>query len=401
MKLKSSEPYWMVKNGIINSYPSLRKNEKADILIVGAGITGSLIAHQCVRQGFKTIIIDRNEVGHGSTSASTSLLQYEIDVSLNELIKKIGEKGAVRAYKSCFDAIDKLATVVKQAKSDCGYRKKDSLYFATYKKDVPFLKEEYETRKKYGFPVQWLDAKEIETLFYLKGTFGGILSSQGASVDAFKMTHDLLAFNETKGLKVYDRTPIIKLENSGNKVIVHTEYGFTITSKKIIYCTGYESVEMIKEKFVDLKSTYAIIGEQLKADSSKLKKMLFWNTANPYDYFRMTADDRLIIGGEDEEFFDSGRRDSLINEKTAKLEKKLKKMLPTYDFRTDFSWAGTFGETKDGLPYIGQHSGFPNSYFVLAFGGNGITFSIVAMEMLKAHLQNKKHPLDKWFRFGR
>ncbi|ULT29112.1 FAD-dependent oxidoreductase [Sphingobacterium sp. E70] len=70
-------------------------------------------------------------------------------------------------------------------------------------------------------------------------------------------------------------------------------------------------------------------------------------------------------------------------------------------FFRDFSWAGTFGVTKDGLPYIGEHKAFKNSYFVCGFGGNGITFSVTAMEMVAFWLENRKHPLSEWFKFGR
>src|SRR5436189_2685734 len=120
MKLKSSEPFWLVKNGILNSYPSVREDLETEILIVGGGITGSLIAHQCIADGYKTILIDRREIGHGSTSATTSMLQYEIDVPLYQLIHLIGEKAAVESYLACYKAIDDLEEIVKDIKSDCG-----------------------------------------------------------------------------------------------------------------------------------------------------------------------------------------------------------------------------------------------------------------------------------------
>ena len=82
MDLKSNEPFWLVKNGIISSYPSLKNDESCDVLIIGGGITGSLIAHQMVKDGHKTILIDKREIANGSTSATTSMLQYEIDVPL-------------------------------------------------------------------------------------------------------------------------------------------------------------------------------------------------------------------------------------------------------------------------------------------------------------------------------
>lgn len=401
MKLKSNEPFWLVKNGLKHSYPSLAKDISTDVLIVGSGITGSLIAHRCMEQGYKTVLIDRREVANGSTSATTSMLQYEIDVPLFELIGQIGEKGAVAAYKACFDSIGQLAEVVKQVRSGCGFKNKDSLYFAAYKKDVDWLLEEFETRKKYGFPVKWLSAEVIREKYGLENTHGGILSAKGASIDAFCLAHDLLAYNHKKGLAIYDKTDIEAVAYSQKGVKITTDYGNIIKAKKIIYCNGFESTELIKENFVKLLSTYAVVSEVTDNEFKSLNKTLFWNTARPYIYMRTTDDGRLLIGGEDEDFVSAKKRDSLLNRKGRRLEVQVQRIFPGYDFRSDFIWAGTFGETKDGLPYIGTHKDFPGAYFVLGFGGNGITFSVIGMDMVADMLQGKKHPLSNYFRFGR
>ncbi len=401
MKLKSSEPFWLVKNGIINSYPSLREDLETEIVIVGGGITGSLIAHQCIADGYKTVLIDRREIGHGSTSATTAMLQYEIDIPLYELIDLIGEKAAVESYWACYKSIDDLKKTVKQIKSDCGFEKKESLYFAAFKKDVSWLKKEFEARKKIGMPVRWLEAEEIEKKYEIMDSHGGILSEQGGSVDPFQLAHDLLDYNHKKGLKIFDKTDIKKTTYKANGVTVVTEYGTTIKAKKIIYCNGFESTELIKDNFVKLLSTFAIVGEQLEDNQSHLKDTLFWNTAKPYMYMRTTDDNRLLIGGEDEDFVNPEKRDALLNVKADKLTKYLGKILPNYDFRMDFVWAGTFGETKDGLPYIGKHPNFESAYFVLGFGGNGITFSVIGMEMVSEMLKNKKHALSDYFKFRR
>lgn len=401
MKLKSSEPFWLVKNGIINSYPSARKDVSTEILIVGGGITGSLTAHQCMADGHKTMLIDRREIGHGSTSATTSMLQYEIDVPLHELKDLIGEEAAIASYWACYNSIDDLQKIVKKVKSDCGFKKKESLYFAALKKDVIWLKKEFEARKEIGMPVKWLEADEIEKKFKINNSHGGILSEQGGSIDAFKLAHDILDYNHKKGLEIFDKTDIKKVTYTNDGVTVTTEHGTTIKAKKIIYCNGFESTEIIKDNFVKLLSTYAIVGERFEDDQSHLNDTLFWNTAEPYMYMRTTDDNRLLIGGEDEDFVNPEKRDELLDIKAEKLSKYLKKILPTYDFRTDFRWAGTFGETKDGLPYIGEHPNFPSAYFVLGFGGNGITFSVIGMELVSNFLQHKKHPLQEYFKFRR
>lgn len=401
MDLKSNEPFWLLKNGLVASYPSLKSDEECDVLIIGGGITGSLIAHQMIADGYKTILIDKREICNGSTSATTSMLQYEIDIPLFDLIERIGEKGAIRSYKACSDAIDKMEKLSKEIKSNSGFKRKKSLYYASGKKDAEWLKKEFEARKNAGFEVKWLNADKIFESFGFENTFGGILSKQGASIDAFKFAHELFKLNVKKGLKIFDKTEMTKVEYFKGYNAVTVDSGFQIQAKKVIYCIGYESKNLIKENFVNLKSTYAVVSE---IDHSKFRNIintLVWNTDEPYMYMRTTDDGRLLIGGGDEDFYNAEKRDSLLNKKEKEILKTLKKIKPDYHFYADFVWAGTFGETKDGLPYIGEHKSFKNSYFVLGFGGNGITFSVTGMEMASLFMKGKKHPLSRYFKFGR
>ena len=401
MDLKSNEPFWLVKNGILNSYPSLKEPVECEVLVIGGGITGSLIAHQMVKDGYETVLIDRREIGNGSTSATTSMLQYEIDVPLYELIDQIGEEGAVKAYKACSQSIEDLDKITQELNSEAGFERKESLYYASKKKDVSWLKKEFEARKNAGFNIKWIEKEEILERYEFENTFGGILSSQGASVDAFHLAHELLAFNSKKGLRVYDKTEMDSVEVKKGFNLVTTKTRQKIKAQKIIYAIGYESAHLIKEKFVDLKSTFAMVSEIDEKGSEKLNNTLFWNTSDPYLYMRTTSDGRVLIGGGDEDFRDPEKRDAMIDKKEKEILGDLKDLLPNYHFYTDFTWAGTFGETKDGLPYIGEHKDFPNSYFVLGFGGNGITFSVTGMEMASAFMKNKNHPLTEYFKFGR
>lgn len=400
MNIRSNEPYWLVKNGILQSYPSLRTDINCDVLIVGGGITGALMAHSTIQNGFNTILIDKREIANGSTSATTSMLQYEIDVPLYQLIKMIGEEGAVASYKACRDSIDRIRQVVEEIKSQCGFESKKSLYFAGKSKDLKWLKTEFETRKAKGFDVQWLDKNQIKKKYGLIAE-GGILSADGASIDAFCFTHDLLHYNTQKGLQVFDKTELVKTKYKQDQVIVTTQTGASIVAKKIIYCTGYETQQMLPDKVVKLKSTYAIVSERMKQLNKEVADTLFWNTDSPYLYLRTTADNRILVGGEDEDFKNALKRDALLNRKQEKLVKTFQKFLPETTFIEDFSWCGTFGETKDGLPYIGTHPKFPNSYFCLGFGGNGITFSTIGAEMVTGMMKGETDLLSHFFRFGR
>ena len=83
------------------------------------------------------------------------------------------------------------------------------------------------------------------------------------------------------------------------------------------------------------------------------------------------------------------------------MQKDFKKLFPSVPFRAEFSWAGVFGSTKDGLPYIGEYGNMPNSYFALGFGGNGITFSQVAGEIIADLIKGKKNKDAGLFAFDR
>ncbi len=80
--------------------PTVGENLKCDALIVGAGITGSLVAERLTRQGLDVIVVDRELPGRGSTTASTSMLLWEIDRPLHELSEIYGFERAARAYRA-------------------------------------------------------------------------------------------------------------------------------------------------------------------------------------------------------------------------------------------------------------------------------------------------------------
>jgi len=400
MKLSSGYPYSLIKNGLPYSYPKLEKDISTDVLILGGGISGALTAHYLVQEGIDCTLIDARTIGLGSTCASTSLLQYEIDTALHQLIQMIGTKAAVRSYKLGESAISKLETLAARTGIK-DFESKKSLYNAVYKKDVEFLKQEFKARKKYGFKVRYLDGEAVLKEFDFE-SHGGILSETAATIDSYLFTHFLLQFNLKRGLKVFDRSLASTIKHNRTNVQIKTANKFTIKAKKLVYATGYEVVDFISKPIVKLTSTYAIASESLNSPQEFGKNdTVIWNTGNPYLYMRTTKDNRIIIGGRDEEFFSHIKRDKLSPHKTKQLQNDFKKMFPHIPFKAEFSWAGVFGSTKDGLPYIGAYKKIPNSFFALGFGGNGITFSQVAGEIIASLIKGKKNKDAELFSFER
>lgn len=400
MNLNSPLPYWLLRHGIVNSYPSLNRDIKTEIAVMGAGISGALVANQLCRAGYKVVIVDRRHAGMGSTSASTALLQYEIDKPLHELIKLVGEKNAIKSYQLCRKAITDIEKICLQLNDNGLFLYKPSFQFASVKKDVADLKNEYRLRKKAGFSIQWLEEDNINKKFGFTKS-AGLLSQDGAEADAYKITHSLLKKCISKGLQVYDNTEVVTIRHHKNEVELFTANEKKIRAKKLIIACGYESQQYIPEKVQELQATYAIASEPYEQKTFWYKNALIWETATPYLYLRTTSDNRILVGGKDIPFSNPNKRDSLLNQKTKSLERSFAKLFPQIPFKTDFKWTGTFASTKDGLPYIGSIRQRPNTYFALGFGGNGITFSIIAAGIIKDLLTGKKNNDADIFKFDR
>jgi len=400
MDLRSELPFWTLKNGMLGVYPPLSENVSCDVAIVGGGITGSLVAFHLVKEGIDTVLIDKRDFGFGSTSASTGLLLYEIDIDLSKLITLVGPEVAVGSYKLCLDAIDKIEAIIRTLRKDCGFRRKKSLYVATRKDDVAKLKTEYATRRKYKFKLDFLTKRDLRTDFSLRAE-AALLSPRSAQVDPYLFCHQLLQHCTRKGLRAFDRTGLRTYRSSGNKVILNTDRGHKINARRVVFASGYESQEYIKQKIVKLQSTYALVSEPIEDELGFLEDHHLWETARPYFYARSTNDKRVILGGEDVNFSDPVRRDALIKKKTRKLVKNLSKFAPGLRIEPAFSWAGTFGATKDGLPYIGEQPEFPGAYFALGYGGNGMTYSIMASEIIRDHFLGRENVSANYYRFDR
>lgn len=400
MDLRTESPFWLMRSGIVRSYPSIKQSYSTDIAIMGGGITGALIAYHLTQEGIPAILLDKRKIGMGSTCASTSLLQYEIDTPLGELSKYVGLDKANQSFLMCVEAIEKIRQITKTLKRDVGFSSKKSFYYASTKKDAKEIKTEYQLRKNIGIDLEILSSHDIDRLFPFSAP-AGLLSEVGAQIDAYFFTHELLDSSMEKGLMVFDKTEVTEINQHKTGIELKTNFGETIKAKKLIIACGYESQEYLSKKIVNFNSSFAIVSEPFETKNLWYENCLIWETARPYLYMRTTDDNRILVGGKDEPFYNPEKRDKLTERKAIQLNKAFKKKFPDLDFRTDFCWGGTFAETKDGLPYIGKVAEHPNTYFALGFGGNGIVFSQLAAEIIRDSLVGKKNKGEDIFKFDR
>ena len=399
--IRSSEAYWLLRNGIGDASPALAESIDCDIAIVGAGITAALVADALIATGKRIVVLDSRDVAQGSTSASTALLQYEIDTHLVDLVQMLGAERAMRAYRACADSFTVLETRFPELLSQAGYERRPSLYLASDEKAVDTLRSELAARRNIGLACEWLDAAELRRQFDCQRP-GGILSALGAQVDPFRLTRAMFSACRRHGVQLFARTKVTQIEEQGDALALRTAGGHTVTAAHVAVCAGYESLDFLPSGFADVHNTFALVTEPLAERERAATLPLIWESDRPYFYMRATPDGRLLVGGADVPFKNAGARDLMLPRQIRRLQQQYEELFGTGMPPVAYAWAGSFAETRDGLPLIGRVPGMdPRLQFALCYGGNGITYSVHAGEIIRAGIEGREHALDDVFGFGR
>lgn len=397
MNLISGNPYYLLINSSPQRYQQLERSISTDILILGGGISGALSAYFLSRHDIACTVLDKRRIGQGSTCTSTSLLQYEIDVPLYKLKEKIGGSSAIETYHLSLHGLNLIKDLCKStAFSDLSTCR--SLYFSGGNSNID-LQKEFEARTAVGFGVEFLSSENILQQYNLHAS-NGILSEDAAKTDAYALTHHLHALSMKKGAQVFEDVFVDSIEEDHTGIIAYCRNGIHVRAKKIIYATGYEAASYLPKGLITLSTTYAFASTEIKELPDSFSDTLFWNTSDPYLYVREDHK-RLLIGGRDEDFYDPEKRARLLNSKTKSLVRDFESVFPGYQPKPEFAWAGTFTTTEDGLPYIGNLHNSSKSFYALGYGGNGITFSALAAEMIAETIAGGKNIIPDIFSFNR
>lgn len=396
--LRDGDPVW-------TTYPlpkingaRLRRSLRTDVVVVGAGISGAMIAQSLAEAGNRVLIVDRRRAALlGSTPASTALLQFELDTPLTTLSTRIGRRKAEKVWIASRDAVNELRTRSHRLNIDAELVSRPSLYLSGNVLDARGLQREVEQRQRIGLSSEYLDRATLRHHFRIDRP-AAILNHGNAEANPIKLAAGYLRDAIRNGAKFYSPHDIVDIECGRWDTALLMDNGMHIQARHVVLCTGYELAKIVPATDSRILSTWAI-ATRPQPRAIWPQKALIWEASEPYLYLRSTVDGRVICGGEDEDFADAEKRDALTPQKTKRLEKKLHRLFPQMDSRAAVAWAGSFGGSPSGMPSIGAIPGYPRCYAVMGYGGNGITFSMLATQIITAAIMGRKIPEAKLFAF--
>ena len=387
-KLRTEGSLWEHLRAPRVPYVPLTRNLSVDVLIIGGVITGAMITETLSEAGLDLVIVDRRGPTKGATVASTALVQYEIDTPLIELTRKIGKDDAVRAWRRSRMAVTSLHAFFRER--GIAAQSRDALYLSGNQLGARALAHEAKLRQAAGLETVFLPRAALNDRFGIARS-AALLGYDNLTINPRATAAQLLCRAAKAGARLFAPVDIVKLEKRKSYIEAVSGGGHGIRCKRLIFASGYEFPAIVPTKGHRITTTWAF-ATRPQPRALWPEQCLIWEASKPYLYLRTTPDGRVLCGGEDAETSDAVNRPGVMERKIARLQGKLGELFPAIDTRAAFTWSAAFGETATGLPLIGEIPGHRNCYAALGYGGNGITYSRIAAELLRAALTGGRDP---------
>lgn len=384
MQINSGKLYWKYKSKINKIYPYLTHDVKADVLVIGGGIAGALTTYFLAKEGANVVTVEKNIIGYGNTIADTAALEYQFESEMSKLEKIIGKKRTARMYKLCLDSISKIENINEEFKMPTGFLRQDNIYFTNRFMQRGAVAREFEERKKSGFDAVYIDSHSLVNL-----NSGIVTRNASAIMNPYSFTQGLFEYLDTmENVKIFENTKIDDIKCRIDEVECKTNNNFKIISDKVVMASGIETMKYIQKSPAELYKTFTIVSKPIEKLKNFNTNFTARDSLEPSHVLRFAPNNRIIYSGENvkfiEKFLDSKYLNNVSSDKYKKLFNSLQKTLYGIDdIPIEFAFNSTVANTKDGLPIIDELPNMPNCFCNLAFGSNGILYSVIGADMLR------------------
>lgn len=400
--LRRGASIWLTPDARVTHYPPLRGHHDVDVAIVGAGMTGAMIAAVFADAGVRVMVVEARRAGHGSTAASTALLLQEPDYTLSSLARLYNRSRARRLWQLSHATTASFIKIIERFNVSCDLAKRDSIYY-TFDRHAA-LTRDCQQRERAGFAGRLLDADAMRAITGMDNATG-ILTTGNARLNPVKACRGLLRAAVRKGARVFEESEVRRVRPAGSGVRLYCPHG-TIDAKQVVIATGYATkcFRPLAGRF-RMRRTYVLVTDRITPRMRRrigLKDVMLWDTERPYHYVRWTDDGRLLLGGEDRPVKRGVSRGLQFAQAAQELRDYFATVLPPLNgVGIAGAWEGLFAVTPDGLPYIGPHRRYPRHAFALGYGGNGMSFAALAARVLLEQWRGIESADHQLFAFNR
>lgn len=343
----------------------LKKEITADVVIVGGGMAGVSAALEFKNKGCSVVLVEKGFCGAGASGKSSGFITPDSEIPLHALIERFGKEQAQHIWDFVQTGVDDIHSSIQKYAISCDYRKENTVVLASSNSDfTKQIKPEFEARTACGYESTLYQAHELTNVIGAHGFNGAIRYGNSFGINAYQYVQGIKQVLQDAGVQVYEETPAIALER--NKVI--TPFG-SVKAKYVVLCADRFIPDLNKLTYeIYPLQTFLMLSAPLSDKEIALlypqSPVMAWDTALIYTYYRMTGDNRLMLGGSTllGTYANKAQHDN--KGAFARLQKYCKTHFPYLNAQFEYMWPGLIGVSKDILPLAGRDKDDDSLYYV-------------------------------------
>ncbi|SET02421.1 gamma-glutamylputrescine oxidase [Pseudomonas sp. NFR09] len=371
-------------------YPVLTGELTADVCVVGGGFSGLNSALELAERGFSVVLLEARKIAWGASGRNGGQLIRGVGHGLDQFASVIGTEGVRQMKLMGLEAVEIVRERVARYQIPCdltwGY-----CDLANKPRDLHGLAEDAEELRSLGYrhDIRLLQANEMGSVIGSERYVGGMIDMGSGHLHPLNLALGEAAAAQQSGVKLFEQSEVTRIDY-GPEVNVYTAQGNVRAKTLVLACNAYlNGLNPHLSGKVLPAGSYIIATEPLgEAQAANLlpQNMAVCDQRVTVDYFRLSADRRLLFGGA---CHYSGRDPKDIG---AYMRPKMLQVFPQLaDVNIDFQWGGMIGIGANRLPQIGRLADQPNVYYAQAYAGHGLNATHLAGKLLAEAINGQQH----------
>lgn len=384
--------------------PPLNDHLITDFVVVGGGAAGIAAANYLSKNNQRVILLEKNILGGSSTGKSAGFLTPDSELELSQLLRRFGKEGANDIWNVAIKGVKMMVENIQLNNINCDLQIQNSLFLANDESSIIDIEQECKARKKMGWQFEHYNKTEVKKIIGSSSFFGAVRYEDTYGVNPLQYAQGMKSVLLKQGVQIFEASEVISIDDHS----VNTHLG-SVTANQIIFC-----IDKIEETISDLSwqvfhaQTFLSISEPLTENEINqlfpAGKMQCWDTDLVYSYYRLTGDNRLLLGGGSA-LTTFAIEDTHLEFVINGVHKKFKKRFPFLEnLKFIQFWPGRIDTTKDLLPIITKDNKRPWIHFTL--GSVGLPWATFCGDFVARHaLGNENNDkqyyhyfsLNRWF----
>lgn len=386
------------------SYPRLRGEQSARVVIVGGGLTGAACAISFAAAGVDAVLLEAESIGAGMTAGDPGVLREGFGGSVQAAVSAHGLRTSRAVWETMRRGALDFAAALRRYKIRCDLAAQDLITFAAEGSDAArMLKREYQGRHDAAIEGSWLTSSIVLREAALEAA-GGI-RTRGAVIDPYRACLGLTAAAATRGARVHERSAVRRIRTSKRQVEVVTDSG-SVRAEVVIVATAAPIQDLRGlRRHLRPEHAYGVVTEALPAAVRRQvgqRAAVLEDASEPGRVIRWLPDDRVLVHGARQPELPARARERAVTQRTGQLMYEFSLRYPVISgLRAEISWDGLDYDTADGLPFLGPHRNYPRHLFAFGSSRHGAGLAWTAARLALRHFLDEPAKGDEALGFHR